>query len=88
MKPEAAPPDRLKRLIYRSIHRGCKETDLIFAQFANSRLSQLEGATLDTYENLLEEADADIWQWLVSGGEPAEYASLIAMLAEYSPKSD
>ncbi|NBO17943.1 MAG: succinate dehydrogenase assembly factor 2 [Proteobacteria bacterium] len=88
MKPEATAPDRLKRLIYRSVHRGCKETDLIFAQFASLRLSGLDAASLDTYENLLEEADADIWQWLVGAPCPAEYAPLIALLAEYKPATD
>ena len=87
MKPEAVQPDRLKRLIYRSVHRGCKETDLIFTQFAASRLPQLPAPSLDIYENLLEEADADIWQWIVAGTAPTEYAELVAMLAEYNPKN-
>lgn len=75
---------RLKRLIFRSVHRGCKETDLVFGQFAESALPHLRGAELDTYERLLDEDDADIWQWLIGRSSPApEYAGLIDTLKTY-----
>lgn len=82
-----AAESRLKRLIYRSVHRGCKETDLIFAQFAAQRLAQLPEPQLDIYERLLEEADADIWLWIVGSHTPPDeaYAPLIAQLREYQP---
>lgn len=89
INPSPAHPqeNRLKRLIYRSVHRGCKETDLIFAQFAQEQLPALPPESLDTYEELLEEADADIWLWLVgSQNVPRpEYAPFIELLRRYRP---
>ncbi len=76
--------NRIKRLIFRSVHRGCKETDLVFGQFATSQLAALEGETLNTYERLLDEDDADIWQWLIGKSPaPAEYAPLIDRLKTF-----
>lgn len=60
---------RIKRLHYRSWHRGCKETDTLFGRFADTALSSLNDADLDTYEALLEELDSDIWHWY-SGQSP------------------
>lgn len=79
-----ATESRIKRLIFRSVHRGCKETDLIFGQFAAQTLPTLQGAELDAYERLLDEDDADIWQWLIEKQPPApEYTNLINQLKTY-----
>lgn len=56
---------RLRRIRYRSWHRGCKETDVILGNFADKALPSLNTtAQLDLYEALLDEQDADIWAWL------------------------
>ena len=79
----------LKRLIFRSVHRGCKETDLIFGQFATHTLPSLEGEALNIYERLLNEDDADIWQWLIDKQPCApEYAALIDILKTYGVPQD
>lgn len=54
---------RIKRLYYRSWHRGNKETDTLFGRFADSVLPELSDAELDVYEALLGEEDDDIWHW-------------------------
>lgn len=71
---------RLKRLHYRSWHRGCKETDLILGRFADGRLSALDGPLLNLYEQFLEEEDADIWAWLTGKPAPEEYIVLLKLL--------
>ncbi len=75
---------RLRRLHFRSWHRGWKETDLILGSFADARLSGLFGAELDAYEQLLDQDDDVIWNW-ITGKEPppAEFAAIIAMLEGY-----
>lgn len=71
-------PERIKRLRYRSWHRGCKETDLILGRFSESGLAVLAPAQLDTYEKLLDEDDADIWNWIIGKGDvPERYAGLL-----------
>ena len=54
----------LKRLRYRSWHRGCKETDLILGTFCDRTIETMQDADLRRYEALLDEDDADIWAWL------------------------
>jgi antitoxin CptB len=72
---------RLRRLYFRSVHRGSKETDLILGNYA-ACLKDLSDAQLDEYEQFLDESDNDIWDW-VSGKwlpEGGKYHLLIAAL--------
>jgi antitoxin CptB len=57
---------RRKRLLFRSWHRGTRESDLILGRFADTHLIGFDEAQLDRYEALLDCADADIFDW-VSG---------------------
>ena len=57
---------RRKRLLFRSWHRGTRESDLILGRFADTHLARFDDAQLDRYEALLDCADADIFDW-VSG---------------------
>ncbi|MDX2072766.1 MAG: succinate dehydrogenase assembly factor 2 [Alphaproteobacteria bacterium] len=75
---------RLKRLQFRSWHRGWKETDLILGQFADARLSTLSPAQLAAYDTLLDRDDDQIWGW-ITGKEapPVELSEIVAMLEGY-----
>jgi antitoxin CptB len=73
---------RLKRLYFRSAHRGSKETDLILGPFAAARLTFMDERALLEFEAFLEENDNDIWDW-VSGKslpEDGRYGELITEL--------
>lgn len=76
---------RLKRLRYRSWHRGCKETDIILGNFADDRLKSLNPELLDIYEQLLDEDDANIWNWISGKSTPekSEYEPLIELFKDY-----
>lgn len=68
----------LKKLIYRSKNRGCKEMDIALGNFAVNGISSLNNNELQVYEQLLEEPDNDIWNWLVGAAEiPQGYEGLI-----------
>ena len=56
---------RIKRIKYRSWHRGCKETDVVLGPFAEKHIESLSADELDIYEQFLEEIDSNIWNWLV-----------------------
>ena len=77
---------RLKRLLYRSWHRGCKETDIVLGNFAERHLHELDGEMLAVYEALLDENDIDIWNWLTGQAacEP-RYDGLLKRLQEQRP---
>lgn len=72
---------RIKRLKMRSMRRGIKEMDLILPPFAEAHLPDMDDAQLTLYEQMLNEIDHDLYQW-VTGQEapPAEYADFIASI--------
>ena len=55
---------RRKRLLYQSLHRGCKETDMILGNFASKYLDKLTDEEIDLYENFINEKDWDIYAWI------------------------
>ncbi|ABS64687.1 protein of unknown function DUF339 [Parvibaculum lavamentivorans DS-1] len=59
---------RLRRLKFRSWHRGIKEMDLILGHFADSALESLTDSELDQYEALIEVEDTVLYNW-VTGRE-------------------
>lgn len=54
----------LKRLNYRSWHRGCKETDLVLGTYCEQQISSLPEEKLALFEAFLDEDDSEIWAWL------------------------
>lgn len=61
---------KLKRILYRSWHRGCKETDILLGDFAKEIGTELSQHDLDQFEALLSEQDWDIYNW-INGNIPA-----------------
>ena len=55
---------RIKRLKYRSWHRGTKELDLVIGTFAERNLADMEEAEIDQFEAIIEEDEFDIYNWL------------------------
>lgn len=72
----------LKRLTYRSWHRGCKETDLVLGTYCAQNIEGLGEDKLALFEAFLDEDDAEIWAWLTEKTPcpKAEYASLLGEL--------
>ena len=60
---------RIKRILYRTWYRGCKETDNILGSFARAFAPQMTDADMDQLEAILEEQDADLFHWL-TGQKP------------------
>jgi antitoxin CptB len=63
---------RRKRLLYRSWHRGTRESDLILGRFAAACLAGFDDAQLDRYEALLDFADADLFDWVAGRAAPPD----------------
>ena len=57
--------DRLKRIGYRASRRGFLEADLILGPFARLHAAEMDEATLDEFERLLDEHDQDLYGWIV-----------------------
>lgn len=67
-------PIRLKRLKYRAWHRGFREADLILGPFADNHAEAMTSDQLDAFEELLEQPDQDLYEWIVEKTPtPAEF---------------
>ena len=55
----------IKKLLYRSNHRGTKEMDLVIGGFANENLKKLNFEELKEFEILLNFTDKELSSWLV-----------------------
>jgi antitoxin CptB len=72
---------RRKRLLFRSWHRGTKETDLLLGSFAERYLAGFSAEQLDRYEALLENDDALLYDWVAGRvAPPPEHDSDIMRL--------
>lgn len=68
----------IKKLKFRSDHRGCKETDIIFGQFATEMLDSLDEKQLKEYEQLLDIPDVDFYGWITGTQElPANFSNSV-----------
>lgn len=66
---------RRRRLIYRSLYTGMKETDILLGGFARSELPGFDASLLDEYERLLDTCeDPSIYAWAIGRDPvPPEY---------------
>jgi antitoxin CptB len=55
----------IKKLLYRSNHRGTKEMDLLIGGFAIENLKKLSPEELKEFELLLNFTDKELSSWLV-----------------------
>jgi antitoxin CptB len=56
---------RRKKLKLRAWRRGFREADLILGPFADSHVSDFSDGELDWFEALLNEADQDVYGWIL-----------------------
>ena len=69
---------RIKRLKYRSWHRGTKELDLVIGNFADKNLEKMTVAEIDQFEAIIEEDEFVIYNWLTRKDPiPAEHQNAV-----------
>jgi len=80
--------NRLKRLQMRSSRRGIKEMDIILGAFSHAGLAALCEADIELYEDLLEENDHDIYQWVTGQNPtPEHYLDLLIKISAQAPNT-
>jgi antitoxin CptB len=57
--------EKLKKLLYMSRYRGCKESEIIFGRFAEKYLQNLNEREQKDYEALLNYPDAKLMDWFM-----------------------
>lgn len=74
----------IKRILYRSWHRGCKETDILLGDFAKANLSIMNAEDIACFERLLDEQDLDIYSWVNHPDlTPTEFQEMIARIKRF-----
>jgi antitoxin CptB len=56
--------ERIKKLLYRSWYRGCKETDQIIGNYAKANIENFSDLELDELEEILAQNDNDLYDWI------------------------
>lgn len=77
--------DRLKRIKYRSHHRGTQEMDIILGGFVDDQIENFDANMLDRLEALMNETDADLYQWIIGqpGTTQCQDLELLDMIITY-----
>ncbi|MCX5494084.1 succinate dehydrogenase assembly factor 2 [Kaistia dalseonensis] len=57
---------RRRKTHFRCWHRGMREMDLILGRFADAQIALLDDAELDELDQLLDEQDSDLLNWLTN----------------------
>ena len=58
--------NQLKKIIYRAVHRGCKETDFLLGDFFVANKNNLTELGLELCEKFLNEDDMLIYDWILN----------------------
>lgn len=61
---------RRKRLAYRAMHRGTRETDLVIGGFVQRWVDRINDEQLSRLEALLETPDQDLYDWITGRVDP------------------
>jgi antitoxin CptB len=82
---------RRKRLLFRSWHRGTRESDLILGSFAETHLAAFDAGQLDRFEALLDCPDADLYDWIAGRAAPPRAhdhdVTHLLLAFRYTPRS-
>ena len=57
---------RRRRLLFRCWHRGTKEADILLGGFADEHVGSMDDSELDKLEQLLEQNDIDLYNWITA----------------------
>ncbi|AVX04672.1 succinate dehydrogenase assembly factor 2 [Maritalea myrionectae] len=82
---DQANTDRIKRIKYRAHHRGTQEMDIILGGFVDARVADFDSSMLDRLEILMNETDADLYQWIIGqpGTTQCQDSELLDMIIAY-----
>jgi len=74
----------LRKVIYKSLNRGCKENDVLVGQFAAGQLQDFSDEELLIYADFLEEDDYQIYHWILKNEiTPDKYLDIITKIRKF-----
>ncbi len=73
-----------KKLLYRSTHRGCKETDFLIGEFAKEKIEKMSQEEQKLFDLFLEEDDLEIYDWIMKKTkEKLQYSDLLNSIRQF-----
>ena len=76
--------NQLRKILYRSLHRGCKETAFLLGNFFEANQNNLVEFDLNLCENFLQEDDWEIYDWILNKVKtPDKYQKLILAIQKF-----
>lgn len=74
----------IKQILYRSQHRGCKETDILLGKYIVEKINEFDDEKLDLYQTFINEDDFAIYDWILNKmNVPEEYVGLVVEIREF-----
>lgn len=74
----------IKQVLYRSQHRGCKETDILLGKYIVKKINEFDDEKLELYQKFINEDDLAIYDWILSRmNVPEEYVGLVGEIREF-----
>lgn len=74
----------IKQVLYRSQHRGCKETDILLGKYIVEKINEFDDGKLELYQKFINEDDLAIYDWILSRiNVPEEYVGLVCEIREF-----
>lgn len=79
----------IKKLLYKSCNRGCKETDFIIGEFAKGNVEKMSDSELVIFSKILELPDANIYDWYTRKKPvPEEISSkIMTQILNFEPRA-
>jgi len=78
-----------KQLLYRAMHRGFKEADIVIGRFAKENLATMTDAQVAEFEVLLEVPDQELYAWIIGRVPvPANYEGEVMTMLQAFPVAD
>ena len=73
-----------KQVLYRSTHRGCKETDFLIGKFVEANLKNFDEKRIELLAVFLQEDDLKIYDWILKKDvTPASYLELVEEICQF-----
>ena len=81
---------RRRKILYRCWHRGLREMDLCFGQFAEQEIANLSDEALDEFEAIMSEEDNDLLKWVTGAWPLPEHlrTPMFEKIASFRPDFD
>jgi antitoxin CptB len=74
----------IKTVLYRSLHRGCKETDILLGLFAQNKINTFSDEALELYSKMVLEDDVFIYDWILQKiPTPNQYQNLVQSIRQF-----